>query len=92
MGQIQVKYLNVFYNLTQKKGEVVEFDESLTLKELINRLSQNYKAEFRNTIMDGEEKLTLYAWILVNGEHAGNLEMKLKDGTSVIFSLPIAGG
>lgn len=92
MGQIQVKYLNVFYNLTQKKGEVVEFDDSLTLKELVDRLSQNYKAEFRNTIMDEEEKLTLYAWILVNGEHAGNLEMKLKDGASVIFSLPIAGG
>ncbi len=70
----------------------MEFNESLTLKELVDRLSQNYKAEFRNTIMDGEKKLKLYAWILVNGEHTGDLEMKLKDGASVIFSLPIAGG
>ncbi len=70
----------------------MDFDESLTLKELVDRLSQNYKAEFRNTIMDGENKLKPYAWILVNGEHAGDLEMKLKDGASVIFSLPIAGG
>ncbi len=92
MGQVKVKHLNIFYNITGKKEEKVEFNESLTLKELVDRLSRSYKAEFRDTILDGENKLKPYAWILVNGEPAKNLEMKLKDGEVVVFSLPIAGG
>ena len=92
MGQVKVKHLNIFYNITGKKEEKVEFNESLTLKELVDRLSRSYKAEFRDTILDGENKLKPDAWILVNGEPAKNLEMKLKDGEVVVFSLPIAGG
>ena len=92
MGQIKVKHLNIFYNITRKKEESVEFDSSLTLRELVDKLSRSYKAEFRDTILDEDNKLKSYAWILVNGEPAKDLEMKLKDGEVVVFSLPIAGG
>ena len=92
MKKIKVKYLNIYYTITRKKEDSVEFDGSLTLRELVNKLSQSYKPEFRDAILDGENKLKPHAWILVNGELAKNLEMTLKDGEVIVFSLPIAGG
>ena len=92
MGKIKVKYLNIFYTMTRKKEDWVEFGESFTLRQLVDKLSRSYKPEFRDTILDGENKLKPYAWILVNGELANDLEMELKDGEVVVFSLPITGG
>jgi len=92
MKRIKVKYLNIYYTITRKKEDSVEFDGSLTLRELVDKLSRSYKPEFRDAILDGENKLKPHAWILVNGELAKNLEIKLKDGEVIVFSLPIAGG
>lgn len=92
MKRIKVKYLNIFYTITRKKEDSVEFGESLTLRELVDKLSRSYKAEFRDTILDGENKLKPHTWILVNGELVKDLEIKLKDEEVVVFSLPIAGG
>jgi len=92
MKRIKVKYLNIYYTITRKKEDSVEFDGSLTLRELVDKLSRSYKPEFRDAILDGENKLKPHAWILVNGELAKNLEMTLKDGEVIVFSLPIAGG
>jgi len=89
---IKVKYLNIYYTITRKKEEFIEFNESLTLRELVDKLSRGYKPEFRDAILDGENKLKPHAWILVNGELAKNLEMKLKDEEVIVFSLPITGG
>lgn len=92
MKRIKVKYLNIYYTITHKKEDSVEFDGSLTLRELVNKLSRSYKPEFRDAILEGENKLKPHAWILVNGELTKNLEMKLKDGEVIVFTLPIAGG
>jgi len=92
MGKIKVKYLNIYYTITHKKEESVEFDESLTLRELIDKLCRSYKPEFRDAILDGDNKLKPYAWILVNGEPAKELAMKLEDGETIVFSLPVTGG
>jgi len=92
MERIKVKYLNVYYSITHKKEEFVEFDNGLTLRELLEKLAQSYKPEFRDAILDGENKLKPHAWILVNGVLEKDLARKLKDGEVVVFSLPIVGG
>ena len=92
MKRIKVKYLNIYYTITRKKEDSVEFDGSLTLRELVNKLSQSYKPEFRDAILDGENKLKPHAWILVIGILEKDLERELKDGEVIVFSLPIVGG
>ena len=92
MARIKVKYLNIYYTTTRKSEEVVEFSESPTLMELIERLSTTYKSEFRDKVLDGENKLKPHAWILVNGLPTRDLQTKLKDGEVVVFSLPVTGG
>ena len=92
MERIKIKYLNIYYTITRKKEESIEFPESPTLRELIEKLSTNYKSEFRDNVMDGENKIKPYAWVLVNGLPTKNLQMRLKDGEVVVFSLPIIGG
>jgi len=92
MERIKVKYLNIYYTITRKKEEFVEFGESPTLRELVDKLATSYRSEFRDNVMDEEGRLKPYAWILVNGMPAKDLEMKIKDGEVVVFSLPITGG
>ena len=92
MYRVKVKYLNVYYSITRKKEEFIEFDDGLTLRDLIDRVSRNYKPEFRDSILDKENKLRPHAWILVNRKQAKDLEKELRDGEMVVFSLPIVGG
>lgn len=92
MKRVKVKYLNVYYTITHKEEEFIEFDDSLTLRELIDKVSRNYKPKFRDSILDKENKLRPHAWILVNRELAKDLEKELKDGEMIVFSLPIIGG
>ena len=90
--QIKVKYLNIYPTITGKQEELIVFSESPTLKELIDKLCTIYEKEFREAVLDRENKLKPHAWILVDGLSVKELDMKLKDGELVVFSLPVAGG
>lgn len=92
MPRVKVKYLNVHYSLTRKKEEFIEFQGALTLRELLNEVTRRYKSVFRDSILDGENRLKPHVWILINQEVIRELETTLKDGDVVVFSLPIAGG
>lgn len=92
MPRVKVKYLNVHYSLTRKKEEFIEFQGPLTLRELLNEVTRRYKSVFRDSILDGENRLKPHVWILINQEVIRELETTLKDGDVVVFSLPIAGG
>ena len=92
MSRIKVKYLNVYYSITRKEQEFIEFDGRMTLGELLDRVSFSYKSKFRDLILDEENKLKPQVWILINQQRAKNLQRKLEDGEVVVFSLPIVGG
>jgi MoaD family protein len=92
MYRIKVKYLNVYYSITGKKEESIEFDDSLTLGELLEKVARGHKPKFRDFIFDEENKLRPYVWIFLNRERTKDLERELKDGEVVVFSLPIVGG
>ncbi len=92
MYRVKVKYLNVYYSITGKKEELIEFDDSLTLGELLEKVARSHKSKFRDFIFDDENKLRSYVWIFLNRERAKDLSRELKDGEVVVFSLPIVGG
>jgi MoaD family protein len=92
MGRIKVKYLNVYCMLTGKKEEFIEFQERLTLGELLQKLFQRYRTRFKDAITDEKNALRPYVWILVNQERVKDLDKKLTNSDTVVFSRPPMGG
>ncbi len=92
MSRVVVKYLNVYYSVTGKHREVVEYDGRLTLANLLEGVCRSYKSKFRELIFDREDKLKPHVWILINKAREQNLKRELQDGEVVVFSLPIVGG
>ncbi|MBU2497489.1 MAG: MoaD family protein [Proteobacteria bacterium] len=92
MGRIRVKYLNVYHDLTGKKEEFIDFEESLTLGELVERVTESSHPKFRDSILDEVKRLKPHVWILVNRAHVNDFERVLKDGDVVVFSFPPMGG
>ena len=92
MARIKVKYLNVYYSVTRKQAEYIEFDGRLSLGELLTRVCGKYGSKLRDLVLDEDDKLKPHAWILVNQEREKDLQRELMDGEVVVFSLPIVGG
>jgi len=92
MVKIKVKYLNVYYHVTRKQEEYVEFDGRLTLGELLTRLCGKYGSKLRDLVFDEADKLKPHTWMLVNQVREKDLQRELIDGEVVVFSLPIVGG
>jgi molybdopterin converting factor small subunit len=92
MPRVKVKYFNVYYNVSRKHEEYIEFDGRLTLAELLERVCKSYQSKFKELVFDGEDKLKPHVWILINKERERNLRRELKDGEVIVFSLPIVGG
>jgi hypothetical protein len=92
MAKIKVKYLNVYYHVTRKQEEYIEFDGRLTLGGLLILACQRHGPKLKELVFDAENQLKPHTWILVNQEREKDLLRELKDGEMVVFSLPIVGG
>ncbi|MBW2063580.1 MAG: MoaD/ThiS family protein [Deltaproteobacteria bacterium] len=90
MGRLRVKYLNIYSMMAGKKEEVLNFEEQFTLKNLLERTSGSQR--IKGYVLDREGKLKSHIWILVNRERVTDLEKVLKDGDTIVFSLPVMGG
>lgn len=92
MAKIKVKYMNVYYHVTRKQEEYVEFDGRLKLGGLLTRVCGKYGSKLRDMVFDEEDQLKPHTWMLVNQEREKDLQRELFDGEVVVFSLPIVGG
>ena len=92
MGRIKIRYLNVYYALTGKKEETVEFTHPLTLGDLVERVVRNGGPKFRDSILDDANALKPHVWILVNRTRIKDFKEELHDGDTVVFSLLPVGG
>ena len=92
MAKIKVKYLNVYYSVTLKQEEYIEFGGCLNLGELLTRACEKYGPKLKDLVFDEDDKLKPHTWMLVNQEREKDLQRKLVDGEVVVFSLPIVGG
>lgn len=92
MGRIKIRYLNVYYALTGKKEESVEFADPLTLRDLVEKVVQSGGLKFKNSVLDDKNEPRPHVWILVNRVRIKDLRETLHDGDTVVFSLPPVGG
>ena len=89
MPHVTVKYLMVFSQVTGKKKERVEIDESFTVGDLLKTLYNRYGRKFKKLIeQDFEHRSVLF---VVNGE-AKDVSTTLSDGDEVLISYPVGGG
>ena len=92
MARIKVRYLNVYYEMTGKEEESIDFSHALTLGGLLDRLIQSGGPRFREAIMDDSSRLKPHVWLLVNRTLVKDLGRELQDGDRVVFSLTPVGG
>ncbi len=92
--KLRVKFLASLYELTGMLKTEVEVPDGLTVRGLIDVLSEKY-ARLREELLDEGGNLKPMYNILVNGraiEWLGGLDTLLKDGDEVVFIPPAAGG
>jgi MoaD family protein len=92
MGEVKIKYLNVYSGLTGRKEESVEIFGKVVLKEFLDKIFVTYGAEFRKLVLKEEDQLNPHVWLLVNQERVTDLGLEIKNGDVVVFSFPVAGG
>ncbi len=92
--KLRVKFLASLYELTGMLKTEVEVPDGLTVRGLIDVLTEKY-AKLREELLDEGGNLKPMYNILVNGraiEWLGGLDTLLKDGDEVVFIPPAAGG
>jgi len=90
---LHVKFTSVLAQLTGERK--VRLDTGgITLRELIDHLSERYGAPFAQGVI-GNEGLNEFVNVLVNGEsvrHLAGLNTKLEDGDEITFLPTVSGG
>lgn len=92
--KLRVKFLASLSELTGVLKTEVEVPDGLTVRKLIDILTERY-VKLREELLDERGDLKPMYNILVNGraiEWLGGLETQLKDGDEVVFIPPAAGG
>ena len=93
--KIQVKFFTTLREVTGKKEEEVESSDTVTIKELLTRLSKKYGTEFTDYIYDKKGNVRTYIQVLINGRDIDvfqGLETKLKEGDTIAIFPPVGGG
>jgi molybdopterin synthase sulfur carrier subunit len=92
--KLRVKFLVSLSELTGVLKTEVEVPDGVTVRKLIDILSEKY-VKLREELLDEKGDLRPMYNILVNGraiEWLSGLETQLKDGDEVVFIPPAAGG
>ena len=92
--KVEVKFFTRLREITGKKVEKIQLQESITINGLIRLLGKRYGENFREYIYD-KEKVQDYLSILVNGKNINKLfglETKLHEGDLIVILPPVGGG
>ena len=95
MIHIEVKLLGVFRELSGKSRITVEFEDAVTVKKVVQRLTETLSSSFKEALIDPElSDPRPNALILVAGKEIGvlqGLQTMLDDGDEMVL-LPVAHG
>jgi molybdopterin synthase sulfur carrier subunit len=93
--KVEVRFFTSLREITGKKKEQVQLQNSITVEKLLTRLSKKYGKEFREYLYNMEGKVHGYLLILVNGKSTNvlrGLDTKLKEGDTIAILPPVGGG
>ena len=92
---LTIKFIGALRHLSGKTQFTITFQEDITIKELVNEISQELP-ELKHTFSDQElNDSKSNSLVLVNGREISVLngyETKLKDGDEIVFVPVVHGG
>ena len=91
--RVRVKYLSeLLQSVTGNVEEDVVLEEGSTLRDLLRRVVNLHGERLREWLFNEREEFTGNILVLVNGEVTPNPERRLRDGDTIILTIPFNGG
>jgi MoaD family protein len=95
MMNIKVQYYALIRELVKKEEEGVELAEGSSLRDLLEQLTKEYGADFKNLFFERNGDVAHRILMFVDGievDLAKDGNRRLKNGTRVQFFQPVGGG
>ena len=93
--KVEVKFFTSLREITGKKTDEIQLQDTITVKELLTLLSTKYGKNFRDYVYSKSGKVQGFLSFLVNGKNINVLEgldTKLKHGDTIAILPPVGGG
>ncbi|MBD3338744.1 MAG: hypothetical protein GF353_06535 [Candidatus Lokiarchaeota archaeon] len=95
--KLKLHYEPPFSMLFEKSNEILEFEDELQLKDLLDKFSEEYGDKFKELVWDKkkQDELNSMLSIIINGNSYRDddfLDKKLKDGDDISFIYIFFGG
>ncbi len=93
--KVEVKFFTSLREITGKKADEIQLQNAITVKELLNLLSEKYGEKFREYIYNKKGKVQDFLSFLVNGRNINVLQgfdTELKQGDTIAIIPPVGGG
>ena len=95
MIHVKVKLLGVFREFSAKSRVTIEFEDAVTVRKAVQKLTETLSSKFKEALIDPElSDPRPNALILVNGKEIGVLQglQTMLDDDDEIVLLPVAHG
>ena len=89
---IDIVYEGLLRERTGKWGEKLELHNSVTVKELLNKLSGKYGNDFQRLFFDPDSGEYREGILILINERKGELDSQISDDAEVVFIPAMAGG
>ena len=92
---VEVKFFTSLREITGKKVDEIQLQNSVTVKELLALLADKYGKEFTEYVYNKKDEMRGFLSILVNGKNINNmqgLDTKLREKDVVAILPPVGGG
>ena len=93
--KIEVKFFTSLREITGKKVDQLQLQNSITVDELVTLLSNKHGKEFREYIYNKKGEIQEFLSFLVNGKNINNMQgfdTKLQEDDVVAILPPVGGG
>ena len=95
MARVRVRYFGALHEITGKRVEEITIDDSVSIKDLIERLAKIHGRKLAEYIFESDHKVKDGFAYAVNGDSLPENELskvKCKDVTEFVILPPISGG
>jgi len=93
--KVEVKFFTSLREITGKKVDTIQLQNTITVNELIKMLSEKYGKKFMEYIYDKDEVTQEFLSFLVNGKNINKMQgfdTKLEDQDVIAILPPVGGG